>query len=250
MFGRRMGDLIGLRDLARRVLQSQNEGWPEPDRNNARRELNLAYEPFTSAYGPINKTTFGETGDGTTISADAEPGEVPAEDPDASAGHVVGGLRRGHRAGDESRHHAARRGGQEAADHARHHRRGGAAGFTEPARRGGPAVHLRAVRQARKIPSKSSPSWATLFTSIPRARNGRPRMPTCPATSARSSPRPSEPERLTAPTPRPCGRSSRKTFYRATSTPTSVRRGYRKPTSGTSPPTCSGWNLTRSTSLT
>ena len=29
LFGRRMGELIGLRDLARRVLQSQNEGWPE-----------------------------------------------------------------------------------------------------------------------------------------------------------------------------------------------------------------------------
>ena len=29
MTGRRLAALIGLRDHARRVLQSQNEGWPE-----------------------------------------------------------------------------------------------------------------------------------------------------------------------------------------------------------------------------
>ena len=32
MTGKRLAALIGLRDLARRVLQSQNEGWPEADR--------------------------------------------------------------------------------------------------------------------------------------------------------------------------------------------------------------------------
>src|SRR6266850_2498215 len=67
MFGRRMGALVALRDLARRVLESQNEGWPEEARNNARRELNWAYDRFVAAYGPINKTTFGETKDGTVI---------------------------------------------------------------------------------------------------------------------------------------------------------------------------------------
>ena len=44
--GNRMAALIGLRDHARRVLQSQNEGWPEADRNDARRELNWAYDRF------------------------------------------------------------------------------------------------------------------------------------------------------------------------------------------------------------
>ena len=39
MTGKRLAALIGLRDLARRVLQSQNEGWPEANRNDARREL-------------------------------------------------------------------------------------------------------------------------------------------------------------------------------------------------------------------
>src|SRR5205823_9520257 len=36
MTGRRFAALIRLRDHARRVLQSQNEGWPEPNRNDAR----------------------------------------------------------------------------------------------------------------------------------------------------------------------------------------------------------------------
>jgi len=62
---RKIGSLIGLRDLARRVLQSQNEGWPEANRNEARRSLNAAYDRFVAAYGPINKTTFTETKTGT-----------------------------------------------------------------------------------------------------------------------------------------------------------------------------------------
>ena len=56
--GKRLAALVGLRDRARRVLQSQNEGWPETHRHDARRELNWAYERFVGAYGPINKTTF------------------------------------------------------------------------------------------------------------------------------------------------------------------------------------------------
>ena len=42
VLGKRLAALIGLRDLARRVLQSQNEGWPEPNRIDARRDLNWA----------------------------------------------------------------------------------------------------------------------------------------------------------------------------------------------------------------
>jgi hypothetical protein len=41
MTGRRFGSLIGLVGLYRRVLQSQNEGWPEANRNDARRNLAL-----------------------------------------------------------------------------------------------------------------------------------------------------------------------------------------------------------------
>lgn len=67
LVGRRLGDLIGLRDKARGVLQSQNEGWPAEERNRARTELNRAYDAFVSSYGPINKTTFGQTKAGSLI---------------------------------------------------------------------------------------------------------------------------------------------------------------------------------------
>jgi N12 class adenine-specific DNA methylase len=82
MVGNRMAALLGLRDRARRVLQSQNEGWPEENRNSARRELNWAYDRFAVTYGPINKTTFGETKDGSIIRR--MPNLVKfREDPDA-----------------------------------------------------------------------------------------------------------------------------------------------------------------------
>ncbi len=74
--------LIELRDLARRVLQSQNEGWPDNARQDARKQLNAAYNRFHSAFGAINKTTsFGGQG-GHHNPSDAEPREVQ-EDPDA-----------------------------------------------------------------------------------------------------------------------------------------------------------------------
>ena len=38
MTGKRLAALIELRDRARRVLQSQNEGWPDANRDEARRE--------------------------------------------------------------------------------------------------------------------------------------------------------------------------------------------------------------------
>ncbi len=80
--GKRLAALIRLRDQARRVLKSQNEGWPEKDRNDARRDLNHAYDRFASSYGPINKTTFGETANETIIRR--MPNLVKfREDPDA-----------------------------------------------------------------------------------------------------------------------------------------------------------------------
>ena len=82
MTAKRLAALIGLRDVARRVLQSQNEGWPENDRNEARRELNWAYDRFVHNYGPINKTTFSETEAGSVIRR--MPNLVKfREDPDA-----------------------------------------------------------------------------------------------------------------------------------------------------------------------
>ena len=82
MTGRRLAALVDLRDQARRVLESQNEGWPEEHRSHARRDLNRAYDLFVSAYGPINKTTFSETADKSVIRR--MPNLVKfREDPDA-----------------------------------------------------------------------------------------------------------------------------------------------------------------------
>ena len=82
LVGRRMAALIELRDLARHVLRSQNEGWPEPHRAGARKELNRAYDRFVSAFGPVNKTTFSPTADGSVTRR--MPNLVKfREDPDA-----------------------------------------------------------------------------------------------------------------------------------------------------------------------
>jgi hypothetical protein len=82
MTGKRLAALLGLRDRARVVLQSQNEGWPATHRNDARRELNWAYDRFVASYGPINKTTFSEAEGGRVIRR--MPNLVKfREDPDA-----------------------------------------------------------------------------------------------------------------------------------------------------------------------
>ena len=82
LVGIRLSRLVELRDRARRVLKSQNEGWPEAHRRRARQELNEAYDRFVINFGPINKTTFGETADGSVIRR--MPNLVKfREDPDA-----------------------------------------------------------------------------------------------------------------------------------------------------------------------
>ncbi len=82
LVGKRLSALVGLRDRACRVLQSQNEGWPDANRTEARRDLVRAYDQFVTAYGPVNKTTFGETSDGSIIRR--MPNLVKfKEDPDA-----------------------------------------------------------------------------------------------------------------------------------------------------------------------
>ncbi|NCX98298.1 MAG: hypothetical protein EBX35_06915, partial [Planctomycetia bacterium] len=82
MTGKRLAALIALRDEARRVLRSQNEGWPDETREEARGRLNRAYDRFVAQYGPVNKTTFGETADGSVTRR--MPNLVKfREDPDA-----------------------------------------------------------------------------------------------------------------------------------------------------------------------
>ena len=159
MTGKRLAALVGLRDRARRVLQSQNEGWPEAHRNDARRELNWAYDRFVGAYGPINKTTFGETADGNVIRR--MPNLVKfREDPDAMLVMSPGGLRRGHRQGRQGRDHAARtwwarsRPSRTVASAEE-----GLLVSLDQQRRGRSALHRHALRQAGG--TGRSPSWAT-----------------------------------------------------------------------------------------
>jgi len=82
LVGKRLASLVGLRDRARRVLQSQNEGWPESSRDEARHALSRAYGQFVLAYGPINKTTFSETADGSIVRRMPNLAKF-REDPDA-----------------------------------------------------------------------------------------------------------------------------------------------------------------------
>ena len=82
MTGRRLAALVRLRDDARLVLQSQNEGWPEANRDEARRQLNRRYDAFVEAYGLINKTTFSESQAGTIITRMPNLAKF-IEDPDA-----------------------------------------------------------------------------------------------------------------------------------------------------------------------
>ncbi|MFO0890977.1 MAG: DEAD/DEAH box helicase family protein [Isosphaeraceae bacterium] len=82
MTGKRLGCLIRIRDEARKVLQSQNEGWPQQFRDEARRELNRWYDLFVQQYGLVNKTTFSESSTGTIITR--MPNVVRfVDDPDA-----------------------------------------------------------------------------------------------------------------------------------------------------------------------
>jgi N12 class adenine-specific DNA methylase len=82
LVAKRLTHLLKLRDQARVVLASQNESWPEEQRQQARQALNRTYDSFVNLYGPINKTTLSETTDGTTIRR--MPNLVKfREDPDA-----------------------------------------------------------------------------------------------------------------------------------------------------------------------
>ena len=147
--GKRLAALVGLRDCARRVLQSQNEGWPEANREEARQELNRVYDLFKFNYGPINKTTFGETAEGGAIRR--MPNLVKfREDPDAMLVMSLEDY-------DEVTGKAAKAAimtkdvvGRNTADHAGPECRGRIAGFLEPTRHGRSAAHCHALWQARR----------------------------------------------------------------------------------------------------
>lgn len=65
--GKRLGLLIELRDRARDVLKTQQDGQSEADRDAARGRLRQTYARFKAKFGPINKTTLSETKSGTVV---------------------------------------------------------------------------------------------------------------------------------------------------------------------------------------
>ncbi len=62
--GKRLGLLIELRDRARHVLATQQDGRSAAERDMARQRLRQTYAGFRSQFGPINKTTVSERKDG------------------------------------------------------------------------------------------------------------------------------------------------------------------------------------------
>ena len=107
MTGKRLAALVGLRDLARRVLQSQNEGWPEANRNDARRDLNRAYDLFVSRLRPDQQDHLQRNRRRHGHPPHAQPGEIPRR-PGRHAGHGAGRLRRGDRQGGQGRRSCCR----------------------------------------------------------------------------------------------------------------------------------------------
>ena len=55
MMGQRLAALIELRDHARHVLRSQNEGWPDVHRQATRRALNRVYDRFVAPTAPSTR---------------------------------------------------------------------------------------------------------------------------------------------------------------------------------------------------
>ena len=148
LMGKRLAALITLRDHARRVLASQNEGWSEAHRQQARTLLNRAYDRFVASFGPINKTTIATSEDGTTIRR--MPNLVKfKDDPDAM---LVMSLEHY----DEETGKATKAAimhqdvvGRLTPVTDRSERRSGTPGLPRSPRRRGPALHCHTLREGR-----------------------------------------------------------------------------------------------------
>jgi N12 class adenine-specific DNA methylase len=235
MMGQRLRGLITLRNYARRVLQSQNEGWSEALRHQARVALNRVYDSFVEKYGPINKTTITMAEDGTVTRR--MPNLVKFRDnPDAM---LVMSLEQY----DEAT------GGAEKA----------AIMYQDVVGRSPPITSVNSAEEGLlvsldqkgtvdlpyiapsipKMSGRSSPSWATCCIKTPTPRHGRRPMPTSPAMCGPNSPRPSVPATPMPATPRRCAAYRPRMCRPATSTPISAHHGYRSVTSSILPHRCS-----------
>ena len=62
--GKKLAGLITLKERARAVLRAQQDGLPDAERDEARRQLRTSYASFIAQFGPINKTTISVRKDG------------------------------------------------------------------------------------------------------------------------------------------------------------------------------------------
>lgn len=65
--GTRLAALIGIREAARAVLDTQREQRTDEEKETARTILNQRYDQFVEQWGPINKTSISTTSDGVTV---------------------------------------------------------------------------------------------------------------------------------------------------------------------------------------
>ena len=190
----------------------------------------------SSAYGPINKTTFGETSDGNVIRR--MPNLVKfREDPDAMLVMSLEDY-------DEVTGKAAKSqimakdvvGKTRAVTEVKSAEEGLLVSLNQ---RGTVDLPFIADALRETAASRSLPSWAISFSSIRNQRPGRLPMLISPEMCGPSSKLPSRPAQITPAMPKPYAACSPKTCCLVTSMPTSAPRGYPKPTSKASPPNCS-----------
>ena len=236
MTGKRLAALIGLRDHARRVLQSQNEGWPEA---TATTPAASSTGPMTASSPPTARSTrppSRETTDGSVIRR--MPNLVKfREDPDAMLvmsledyDEVTGKATKaaimlqdvvGKTPPITARHAAPRKGCWS--------RSTATAAVDLPfiaELYGKPEEQIIAELGDLIYHDPESKTWQTADAYL--SGNVREKLRHAEAAGP-----------ATPATPRPCGPCSPRTCCPATSTPISVRRGYRRATSRRSPPSCS-----------
>jgi hypothetical protein len=233
--GKRLAALVGCATAPAACCNRRTKAGPRPTANEARRELNRAYDRFVARLRPDQQDDLRRNRRRQRHPPHAQPGEIP-EDPDAMLVMSLEDY-------DEVTGKAAKAaimtkdvvGKTPPVTQVKAPRKGCWSPSTNAARsicRSSPPL-----RQARKqqiiaelgdliFPDPESKTWQTADAYL----SGNVRAKLAAAERA-GPPMPA--------TPKPCGPCSPRTCCPATSTPISARRGYRRATSRHSPPSCS-----------